>query len=48
MRPRSERVQQQERLDVLQVAAATGSGSRRLDEFATLPGMPLMKQESIE
>lgn len=37
--------QEEEQIETLNVAAATGGGERRLDEFTALPMNPVMKQE---
>eukprot|EP00435_Cladocopium_sp_Y103_P031539 s2863_g8.t1 len=39
------RARERERTERFKLNSAVGAGSRRLDEFANLPAMPLMKQE---
>ena len=40
--------QEEEQTETLQVAAATGSGERRLDKFTALPMNPVMKQDVVK
>jgi len=44
-RARRQQAAQRERTERFKLNSAVGAGSRRLDEIANLPAMPLMKQE---